>query len=186
MKRSYLTKISLILMSFAVVGIVVSPSFASHEHDNGNELSSATNKTQLLMPAMNVEFGRKLFVSKGCVACHAVNGVGGHDAPAMDDYAKLGLINPFDFVAKMWNHAPGMLAAQEEAFGEPVTFTGEEISNIIAFVHDGKALHSFSDKDLTKEARKMMKHGHGETKAPNTPAKEAGHGHGRGSKPHKD
>ena len=29
---------------------------------------------------MNAERGMRLFASKGCVICHAVNGVGGHVA----------------------------------------------------------------------------------------------------------
>jgi len=135
---------------------------------------------------MNVERGKRLFVAKGCVACHAVNGVGGHDAPAMDDHTKLGVISPFDFVAKMWNHAPGMLAAQEAAFGETVTFTGAQIADIIAFVHDDDAQHSFTEKDLTAKVRKMMQHDHGGKKAPAAHAEEIGHGHKPGTKPHKD
>ena len=42
---------------------------------------------------------------------NAINGVGGHDAPAMDAHSLSGLMNPFDFAAKMWNHAPAMIAA---------------------------------------------------------------------------
>ncbi len=38
----------------------------------------------LTMPHMDPALGRKLFASKGCVACHAINGVGGHDAVALD------------------------------------------------------------------------------------------------------
>ncbi len=36
---------------------------------------------RLVIPLMNPARGKALFVSKGCVACHAINGVGGHDAP---------------------------------------------------------------------------------------------------------
>ena len=39
---------------------------------------------RLAMPLMNPARGKALFVAKGCVACHAINGVGGHDAPPMD------------------------------------------------------------------------------------------------------
>jgi cytochrome c peroxidase len=56
---------------------------------------------RLVMPIMNAERGKKLFVDKGCVACHAINGVGGHDAPPMDAHEMGGLMSPFDFAAKM-------------------------------------------------------------------------------------
>ncbi|HER26575.1 MAG TPA: c-type cytochrome, partial [Rhodospirillales bacterium] len=91
---------------------------------------------QLVIPMMNPALGKKIFIDKGCVACHAVNGVGGHDAPAMDAHREMGLVNPFDFAAKMWNHAPGMIAAQEGAFGEQIYFTGSELAHMIAFLHD--------------------------------------------------
>ena len=67
----------------------------------------------------------------GCIACHAVNGVGGHDATNMDAHAMNGLMNPFDFAAKMWNHAPCMIAAQQGAFGEQIYFTGDDLADII-------------------------------------------------------
>lgn len=159
---------------------------AGHEHEEQNGKSALSTKTRLVFPIMNVERGKTLFVSKGCVACHAVNGIGGHDAPPMDDHTNLGLLSPFDFVAKMWNHAPGMLAAQEEAFGGQITFTGEQIADIIAFVHDDDAQHSFVESDLTPEAKKMMHHEHGGKPAPDAHAKEIGHGHAPGTAPHKD
>ena len=84
---------------------------------------------RLVIPIMNPIRGRTLFVFKGCIACHAINGVGGHDAPNMDAHTMNGLINPFDFAAKMWNHAPGMIAAQEGAFGGQVYFTGDDLVN---------------------------------------------------------
>ncbi len=136
----------------------------------------AGGKTQIMMPVMNAERGKNIFVNKGCVSCHAINGVGGHDAPAMDDHINLGQVSLFDFAAKMWNHAPGMLAAQEEAFGEQIYFTGNELADIIAFVHNDDSQHSFSEKDLTKTALKMMGHEHGGARsAPEAHAGDVGH-----------
>ncbi len=138
------------------------------------------------MPIMNAARGKALFVNKGCVACHSINGVGGHDAPNMDAHARMDLVNPFDFAARMWNHAPAMIAAQEGAFGEQVYFTGQELMDIIGFVHDDEAQHDFSESDLTPQAHKMMDHDHGKTPAPKAHAKEIGHAHPPGTPPHKD
>jgi hypothetical protein len=118
------------------------------------------------------------------VACHAINGVGGHDAPPMDAHKMTDrLMNPFDFAAKMWNHAPAMIAAQEGAFGEQVFFTGEELADIIAFIHDDGAQHAFTEKDMTAEAKKMMHHEHGGQPAQMKHAEEIGHKHAPAAKP---
>ena len=131
----------------------------------------------LVMPTMDGERGKEVFVSKGCVACHAINGVGGHDAPNMDAHTMQGLMNPFDFAARMWNHAPGMLMAQEEALGEQITLTGQELADLVAFVHDETVQHTFSEADLTPEARAMMDHEHGGAGASEAHAEELGHHH---------
>ncbi len=143
------------VLATALAAALIVPAVANDRHD---EASAAANPTRLLLPMMKSEKGKDVFVSKGCVACHAVNGVGGHDAPPMDDHARLGAVSPFDFAAKMWNHAPGMIAAQEEAFGEQIYFTGEELADIIVFVHADAAQHRFTEADLTASARKMLPH----------------------------
>ena len=189
MVRLSLKKISrrMVFFTFAMAFLALgNTANAGHEHEEQNGKLAFSQKTRLVFPIMNVERGKKLFVAKGCVACHAVNGIGGHDAPPMDDHTNLGLLSPFDFVAKMWNHAPGMLAAQEEAFGGQITFTGEQIADIIAFVHDDDAQHSFVESDLTPEAKTMMQHEHGGKPAPDAHAKEIGHDHAPGAAPHKD
>ncbi len=172
--------------------LFTAPAFADHVDSSK---AAAGHGMRLVMPLMNPERGRKIFVSKGCVACHAINGVGGHDAPAMDAHQMDKLMNPFDFAAKMWNHAPAMIAAQEDAFGEQVYFTGEELADMIAFIHDDGAQHSFGEKDMTAKARKMMHHEHGGKPATEKHAPEIGHhkkpskpghSHAPGTKPHKD
>lgn len=129
------------------------------------------------MPRMNPEKGRKLFVTKGCVACHAINGVGGHDATPLDAHTMKPMMNPFEFAAKMWRMAPAMIYAQEEALGHQILFTGDELADIIAFVHNDEAQHHFTEADLTPEARRMMHHGHGAESGVKAHAKEIGHHH---------
>ncbi|MBT6119789.1 MAG: c-type cytochrome [Rhodospirillaceae bacterium] len=134
----------------------------------------------LAMPMMNSNRGMALFVEKGCVTCHAVNGVGGHDATALDAHAMANVMNPFDLAAKMWDVAPYMIAAQEEAFGEQLHFTGEELADIIAFVHDDGVQHRLTEEMITPRIRKMMDHGHGAASGMDEHADEIGHGPGKG------
>ena len=144
----------------------------------GGHMESTPDMANMRMPRMDPERGRKLFVSKGCVACHAINGVGGHDATALDAHTMQPMMNPFDFAAKMWRMAPDMIAAQEEGLGGQIFFTGDELADIIAFVHNDEAQHHFSDADLTPEAHRMMHHEHGEPGGgPKTHAEELGHKH---------
>lgn len=140
----------------------------------------------LIMPQMNPEAGKRVFVDKGCVACHAINGVGGHDAPNMDAHTMQRLMNPFDFAARMWNHAPGMIAAQEEVLKEQITLTGQELADLIAFVHDEPTQHTFTENDLTPQARRLMHHEHGGEPASEAHAEELGHHHDEADDHHQD
>ncbi len=117
---------------------------------------------RLIMPMMNPARGRKLFASKGCVTCHSVNGVGGEDAPALDAHTMQLFMNPFEFAAMMWKGAATMIELQEEALGEQINFTGEELADIIAFAHDEEEQHKFSEADIPPEIMPMMSHMHGE------------------------
>lgn len=176
-------RISRVSAFAAIIAVAFFPAdFALGAHVPSTGPMAKSHGPKLVMPMMDPANGRKLFVDKGCVACHAINGVGGHDAPALDAHAMKGLMNPFDFAAKMWNHAPAMIAAQEGAFGEQVYFTGDELADIVAFIHNDAAQHGFAERDLTAKARKMMQHEHGQKSAPKAHAKEIGH-HGKGQMP---
>ncbi len=147
----------------------------------GRDRMSSPDMPNMHMPSMNPTRGRRLFVSKGCVACHAINGVGGHDATNLDAHTMQPMMNPFEFAAKMWAMAPAMIYAQEEALGEQILFTGDELADIIAFVHNDEAQHGFGEADLTAEARKMMHHDHGAPGGgPKAHAEELGHSHMKG------
>ena len=118
--------------------------------------------SNMRMPEMNPVKGRTLFVTKGCVACHSINGIGGHDAAALDAKTMEPMMNPFDFAAKMWRMAPAMIAAQEDELGHQILFTGDELSDIVAFVHDPAEQRKFTEDSLTPEARHMMEEHHHE------------------------
>ncbi len=181
----HLRKTGITLATVGLLGAAIATS-AVAEHVPGATPHKPGHVARLVMPIMNPQRGKKLFVTKGCVACHAVNGVGGHDAPNMDAHTQMMMVNPFDFGARMWNHAPAMIASQEEAFGEQVYFTGQELADIVAFVHDDDAQHTFTEDDLTPEARKMMDHDHAGKPAHTHHPKELGHDHAPGMPAHKD
>lgn len=79
------------------------------------------------------EAGRLAFLNEGCVMCHAVNGVGGKAAPALD--AEIGgpEIDPLDFAARMWSGAPAMIELQSIELGYVLSLTGQEIADLAVF-----------------------------------------------------
>ncbi len=139
------------------------------------QIATMPGMDNLVMLNMDPALGRKLFASKGCVACHSINGVGGHDATPLDAHTMQFMMHPFEFAAKMWTMAPYMIAAQEEALGEQITFTGEELAHIIAFVHNHDEQHHFSEADIPPEIWPMMHHEHGDPGGVMEHAAELGH-----------
>ncbi len=107
--------------------------------------------------------GRKLFATKGCVACHAVNGIGGGHATPFDDYARKTNGDPYQFVSNMWRMASVMIPQQEELFGEQIQFTGAELADIAAFVHDRWEQGRFRMADVPPRIMKLMNHAHMDT-----------------------
>ena len=164
----------------------------SNLDNHGKAIQSKFGALKLKFPEMDTMKGKKLFVDKGCVACHSVNGVGGEDAPALDAREMGALMNPFEFAAKMWKGAQAMIAAQEGAFDKQLLFSGDDLANIIAFVHSDSVQHGFTEADLNDEARKRMRHGHGGTDGGTDGgthhSKETddgkSRGHGANAKPH--
>ena len=147
---------------------------ADPDHDEG-DADHDPIEIQLIMPKMDAVRGRELYASKGCVACHSVNGVGGEGATSMDAHDMEPYMNPFDLAARMWRMAPYMIAAQEEALGEQIQFTGDELSAIVAFLHDDAEQHKFTEDSLSPEVMEMMDHGHGDEPGEDAHAEELDH-----------
>lgn len=104
--------------------------------------------TGIILPRMDAAAGRQLFAAKGCVLCHSVNGVGGADAPPMDAEYMEPMMNPFDFAAGMWRGSEAMVALQREELGAPIELTGQDLADIIAFVHGAGEQKRFTKADI--------------------------------------
>lgn len=82
--------------------------------------------------AQNPLAGSRVFGTKGCVKCHAVNGVGGTRGPDLGRGAPYRSV--VDFSAAMWNHLPQM-AERLRQLGMPRTHLEPwEAGDLIAFL----------------------------------------------------
>jgi mono/diheme cytochrome c family protein len=88
------------------------------------------------MPPMDAQRGRHIFVEKGCVACHSVNGVGGDLGPSLNAADMPRPMNTFEFAARMWRGARAMTELQEDLLGEVISLDGQDLADLIAFAHD--------------------------------------------------
>ncbi len=136
---------------------------SSHIHDHSNHSHSAESDDELsglMMPIMNPARGRILYASKGCVACHAINGIGGQDAPPLDAATMPRIMNPFSFAANMWRGAETMIILQQEIFGEQIQLSGQELFDIIGFVHNAEEQKKFSQSDIPHNVLELLDHTH--------------------------
>jgi len=78
----------------------------------------------------DAENGRQLLDSKGCLACHALEGQGG---PATDLSQRTGMASPSEVVSSLWNHAALMEAADSLSVKWP-QFSPSEMADIAAFM----------------------------------------------------
>lgn len=160
----------------ALLTVIPAIGMADAGHDSETDGADHVPMASLLGNMnMNPAKGRVLFAEKGCVACHSVNGVGGEDATPLDAHGMEDDMNPFDLAAKMWAMAPYMIAAQEEEMGGQILFTGQELGDIVAFLHSDAQQHDFTEASLPGDVREMLENGHG-------------HGHGGmpGEEAHKE
>jgi mono/diheme cytochrome c family protein len=83
--------------------------------------------------------GRELFVSKNCSDCHSYAGAGGEDAPPLDFMqGHLSAAEIANMSGRIWDHLPVMLGHFKEE-GIPVpTFQGNEMADLIAYLHSGQ------------------------------------------------
>jgi mono/diheme cytochrome c family protein len=77
--------------------------------------------------------GSYLFVSKGCVHCHAIQGQGGTEAP---DLGKIRFSRSLlEMGGILWNHSPRMSRQFEAAHVTRPSFTVQEMSDLMVFLY---------------------------------------------------
>lgn len=138
--------------------------------------NAASAKAQLApgltVPTMDPVRGKHLFASKGCVVCHSINGVGGTDAPHLDASTMAPMMNPFEFFARMWRGAAPMIAMQQNEIGHQIEFTGQDLADIVAFVHNKKVQKAFTAADIPPDIKKHLESDEDKGKG----EREMGHG----------
>lgn len=148
-----------ILTAILAVAPAIAFADAGHSKTAGDDTHEPM-ESRLGKMEMDAAKGRVLFAEKGCVACHSVNGIGGEDATPLDAREMQHNMNPFELAAKMWAMAPYMIEAQEAEMGGQILFTGQELGDIVAFLHDPAEQRKFTEETLPENIREMLEHGH--------------------------
>jgi mono/diheme cytochrome c family protein len=77
--------------------------------------------------------GSQLFSEKGCLRCHAINGVGGSGGPDLGQgILKRSLL---DIAGVMWNHSPGMAHVIEARRAPRPVFKAPEMASLLSFLY---------------------------------------------------
>ena len=116
-------------------------------------IAQAIDQPRIVLPVPDAERGRSLFASKGCVVCHSINGIGGQAGPALDTVLMDGAVDPVEFAASMWRGAAAMVLLQSMEFGYQISLTGQDISDLAAFVSSPEQRGSYSENDIPELLR---------------------------------
>ena len=87
---------------------------------------------EALTPTRDPVAGARLFASKGCAACHAVNAAGGTGGPDLGKLPRPVLL--YDFAAAMWNHVPQMSRRISAGGTSRPYLDADQMSNLMAFL----------------------------------------------------
>jgi len=110
----------------------------------------------VVMPPMDAARGRHLFLEKGCIACHSVNGVGGDLGPALDAEDMPRPMNSFEFAARMWRGARAMTEMQEDLFGEVISLDGQDLADLVVFAHDAEEQAKLTEDQIPERYHSLI------------------------------
>ena len=121
---------------------------------NRGAVISGTGLPDLVIRPLDPANGRRLYGRKGCVVCHAVNGIGGTVAKPFSAFREPVQMDPFDFAARMWSNAEAMIIEQLD-FGGQIDLTGDEIADLFAFLNSASEQRRFSEQDVPVPVRRL-------------------------------
>jgi cytochrome c2 len=96
--------------------------------------SGATDERAYFEPG-SPRRGRDLFSGKRCNVCHAVAGVGGRGGPDLGRRGREFVGSISSLAGLMWNHSQGMTAELSRRNLPRVTFSGQEMADILAYLY---------------------------------------------------
>jgi mono/diheme cytochrome c family protein len=105
------------------------------------------------VPNVDQVRGRRLFVTKGCVICHSMGGVGGRAAPELDAAGPADSIDVLGFVSRLMVGMPAMIELQSIELGYQIALTPDEIADLAGFVSDADAQVNFSREEVPEPMR---------------------------------
>jgi cytochrome c2 len=112
--------------------------------------AGAASAQPLFGPGQDPLAGSRVFGSKGCVKCHAVNGVGGTVGP---DLGRLPGPRSFnDLAAAMWNHLPRMADRMRQLGIPRPELDARETADLVAFL----ATLNYFDRPGNPEAGRAL------------------------------
>ncbi|MGI9435788.1 MAG: c-type cytochrome [Geminicoccaceae bacterium] len=133
--------------------IVVFSSIASADDADKGSTSTVTGPRSIILPMIDPDRGRRLFVAQGCFLCHAINGAGGIAAPALDAPYDIDQLDLMGFVARMWQGASAMLELQALELGYQIELSSDEIADLAAFASSPQAQQDFSMEEIPETLR---------------------------------
>jgi len=84
-------------------------------------------------PSQDPLAGSRVFGTKGCATCHAVNGIGGKVGPDLGRIARPRSF--YDLATAMWNHLPRMVERMQQRGIPRPHLDPREVADLIAFLY---------------------------------------------------
>lgn len=107
--------------------------------------SLGSRRSRVYLRPGSVEEGRRLFATRGCLACHVRGGAGG-DLGAVDLPRTL-----TGLATRMWNHSPEMMARIDGQDRKRKDLTPQEIADVIAYIFSLRESARSGDPDRGRE-----------------------------------
>lgn len=147
----YRNSVSALFVAFIVVASPIQMDLAVAQDEKEVALPP-----KIIIPQIDAQRGRKLFVDKACVVCHSINGVGGKAAPPLDSLENKAHFDLMDFTARMWRGADVMIVLQNMELGYQIDLTGQEIADLAAFVNDLSQQKEFKESEIPELMKEWM------------------------------
>lgn len=141
------------LLAVAALGLLAACGSEPAEAPAHAEKPAEAQGLEVVSRSVDPAMGRALFIDKGCVVCHAINGVGGKAAPPLDAEIGQETVDPLEFAARMWRGAPAMVELQSVELGYTIYLTADEIADLAAFAGNREEQKRLSADQLPENIR---------------------------------